>query len=253
MLTPAVRVATYNIHKCRGMDGRVSVARIVAVLKEVNAHIVALQEVVDIESDSADLNQARFIANQLHMHLVHGKNRLWRGKAYGNVTLSRFNVFFSSNHDISITGYEPRGCLRADVVIAEQTLLHVFNVHLGTGHWERRGQGQRLVADDILFNPQLVAPRIVLGDFNEWTHGLASALLSRHLCSPDLRQHIKRRSTYPGVFPFLHLDHIYHDPELQLQTMTLHRSRTALMASDHLPLVAEFNIAAFAATRTAAR
>jgi endonuclease/exonuclease/phosphatase family metal-dependent hydrolase len=79
-----------------------------------------------------------------------------------------------------------------------------------------------------------------LGDFNEWTRGLASRMLSSHLESADIRYHLRRSKTYPGVFPFLHLDHIYHDAELQMASLQLHRSRAALMASDHLPLVAEF-------------
>lgn len=237
-----LRVATYNIHKCRGMDGRVSVRRITRVLREIDADIVALQEVVNIEAESTVLNQARYISTELEMNLSVGKNRLLKGKAYGNATLSRHPIVHSVNHDISIAGCEQRGCLRTDVQIAHRRQLHVFNIHLGTGHSERKGQARRLVAQDILFNPALHAPRVVLGDFNEWIHGLASRLLSSHLQNPDIRKHLRTRNTYPGLLPVMHLDHIYHDSALQLQKMTLHRSLTALMASDHLPLVAEFRV-----------
>lgn len=237
-----LRVATYNIHKCRGMDGRVNVRRITRVLREINADIIALQEVVNIDAESADLNQARCISTELEMNLAVGKNRLLKGKAYGNATLSRHPIVHSSNHDLSITGYEQRGCLRTDIQIDEHHQLHVFNIHLGTGHSERQGQARKLVATDILFNPTLHAPRIVLGDFNEWTHGLASRLLSSHLQSPDIDRHLKTRKTYPGLLPVLHLDHIYYDSVLDLQNMKLHRSFSALMASDHLPLVAEFTL-----------
>lgn len=235
-----LRIATYNIHKCRGMDGRVNVSRVARVIHEIDAAIIALQEVVNIEADSPELNQARFISEELGMNLSIGRNRVLRGKAYGNVTLSKFPIIFSTNHDISISGYEQRGCLRTDIQLSRDTHLHVFNIHLGTGYSERRGQGRKLVEKDILFNPELHSPRVVLGDFNEWTHGLASTLLSTHLESPDIRLHIRRRKTYPGLFPVLHLDHIYHDPALKLGSLSLHRSRIALMASDHLPLVAEF-------------
>ena len=83
----------------------------------------------------------------------------------------------------------------------------------------------------------------MLGDFNEWTHGLASRLLGEELESADLRQHLRTRRTYPGAFPLLHLDHIYYDRTLRLARLALHRSRTALVASDHLPLVADFRLA----------
>ena len=82
----------------------------------------------------------------------------------------------------------------------------------------------------------------MLGDFNEWTHGLASQLLAAHLESADVRHHLRRARTYPGPLPFLHLDHIYYDKQLELQRLTLHKSRTALVASDHLPLVADFRL-----------
>jgi len=63
---------------------------------------------------------------------------------------------------------------------------------------------------------------------------------SSRLKSIDLRGHLRRRRTYPGVFPVLHLDHIYYDSQLKLKRISVHRSRLALLASDHLPIVAEF-------------
>ncbi|MEK6288314.1 MAG: phospholipase D-like domain-containing protein [Acidobacteriota bacterium] len=67
-------------------------------------------------------------------------------------------------------------------------------------------------------------------------------LLASHLTSADIRAHLQRSRTYPGVLPFLHLDHIYFDDLLDLERITLHKSRAALVASDHLPLVADFRI-----------
>jgi endonuclease/exonuclease/phosphatase family metal-dependent hydrolase len=82
----------------------------------------------------------------------------------------------------------------------------------------------------------------MLGDFNEWTRGLASRLLTSHLRSADVKLHLPRAKTYPGVLPFLHLDHIYYEDSLELLSMSLHKTRTALVASDHLPLVAELEM-----------
>jgi endonuclease/exonuclease/phosphatase family metal-dependent hydrolase len=69
---------------------------------------------------------------------------------------------------------------------------------------------------------------------------LVTRTLSRHLHSADAKQFLKRSRTYPGVIPFLHLDHIYYDDALKLVDMHLHRTPAALVASDHLPLVGEF-------------
>ena len=72
--------------------------------------------------------------------------------------------------------------------------------------------------------------------------GLATTMLSERLQSIDLRSHLRRRRTYPGVVPVLHLDHIYYDGRVEVVKLDLPRTRLALMASDHLPLVAELKI-----------
>ena len=132
--------------------------------------------------------------------------------------------------------------MRADISANGSGLLHVFNVHLGTAFIERRHQGRKLVNEVILNNGELSGSRIMLGDFNEWTRGLTTRLLASHLTSADIRAHLKRSKTYPGVLPLMHLDHIYFDDTLDLERLTLHKSRVALVASDHLPLVADFRI-----------
>ena len=147
------------------------------------------------------------------------------------------------NYDITWRWQEPRGCLRVDVKLGDDgARLHVFNAHLGTAFIERRHQGRKLVGEGVLRNEKLTGPRVVLGDFNEWTRGLASRLLAEELRSADVRQHLRRARTYPGPLPVLHLDHVYYDPALRLERLWLHKSLTALVASDHLPLVADFTI-----------
>jgi endonuclease/exonuclease/phosphatase family metal-dependent hydrolase len=238
---PPLRVVTYNVHRCRGLDGRTRPARIVEVLREVSADIIALQEVVSCEDGTAEKNQARYIAETLGVNYLLGENRKLRGGAYGNVVLSRFPMRVVKNYDLSIEGYERRGCLHIDVAV-EEAVVHVFNVHLGTDFLERRHQGRRLADVEILRQAGLTGPRLLLGDFNEWTPGLTTRLLGSHLKSVDIKKHLRRRRTYPGVLPFMHLDHIYHDDTLELEALKLHRTRKALVASDHLPLIADFRL-----------
>jgi len=99
-----------------------------------------------------------------------------------------------------------------------------------------------LLTEDILINGGHVGPRLLLGDFNEWTRGLTSRLLAEHFDCADLRLHLGRSRTYPGILPLMHLDHIYFDHDLRLVGGALHRSPTALIASDHLPIVADFRL-----------
>ena len=237
-----LRVATYNVHRCRGIDGRVKPERIAAVLKEVDADVIALQEVVNVSDGEPHEHQAAFLASELGLNWQLGENRRFRGGAYGNVILSRHAMQRVENYDLSVKGYERRGCLHIDVDLEAGQVLHIFNVHLGTDYMERRHQGRRLIGAEILLNRRLNGPRLMLGDFNEWAPGLTTKLLKSHLQSVDIRKHLKRTRTYPGLVPLLHLDHIYHDEELELRKLTLHRTRKALVASDHLPLVADFKL-----------
>jgi len=94
----------------------------------------------------------------------------------------------------------------------------------------------------ILQNEELKGPKIVLGDFNEWMRGATTQLLSGRLKSVDLTNYLKRRRTYPGLFPLLHLDHIYYAGHVEIVGVELPRTRLAKVASDHLPLVADVRV-----------
>jgi endonuclease/exonuclease/phosphatase family metal-dependent hydrolase len=89
---------------------------------------------------------------------------------------------------------------------------------------------------------RIAGPKIILGDFNEWMKGLATSTLSALFDSIDIYAHLKRRRTYPGIFPMVHLDHIYYEGQVEVRSVQLLRSRTALLASDHLPLAADLRI-----------
>ena len=236
-----LRVATYNVHKCQGMDGRVRPDRVADVIRELKADVVALQEVLSVEGGARENNQSQYLADALEMHMVLGENRRLNGGAYGNVILSRFPLRSHCNYDLTVPGRERRGCLRTDVELpSHSTPMHIFNLHLGTAFLERRHQARMLLEAELIRSKSLEGPRIVLGDFNEWTRGLVSTVLAAEFQSADIRTLMRRTRTYPGVFPFMHLDHIYYDATLQVARVELHRTLKSLLASDHLPLVADF-------------
>jgi endonuclease/exonuclease/phosphatase family metal-dependent hydrolase len=105
---------------------------------------------------------------------------------------------------------------------------------------ERRHQAERLGA--IVCDRHITGPKVVLGDFNDWMKGPVTTTLSARLHSVDLTNFLRRRRTYPGVFPLLHLDHIYYAGHLDIVGIELPRTRLALVASDHLPLVADVRV-----------
>jgi endonuclease/exonuclease/phosphatase family metal-dependent hydrolase len=233
-----LRIATYNIHRCRGLDGRTRPHRIAAVLSAIDADVVALQEVLGTGPRGG--SHAEELGAALGMGWVMAPARHRRGHQFGNAVLSRFPITHHVEHDLSWKTCEPRRLQRVDVAVHGNGTLHVYNVHLGTAILERRHQAQRLAS--IVTDRHVGGPKLVLGDFNEWMRGLATTLLSERLNSIDLRNYLRRRRTYPGLFPILHLDHIYYTGKIEIVGIELPRTRLSLVASDHLPLVADVRI-----------
>jgi endonuclease/exonuclease/phosphatase family metal-dependent hydrolase len=213
------------------------VRRIVGVLAEIKADVIALQEVIGTGPTAA--GQAEEIGAELGMGWVMAPTRHLRGHLFGNVVMSRLPIRHHAQYDLSWKTCEPRCCQRADLAVGVHE-FHVFNVHLGTALLERRYQAGRLAA--FVHDPRVTGPKIVLGDFNEWTRGLATMMLTQKLHSVDLTAFLRRRRTYPGVFPLLHLDHIYYEGRVKVLNVELPRTRRSLIASDHLPLVADLRI-----------
>ena len=231
------RIATYNVHRCRGLDGRTRPERIAAVLRAIDADIVALQEVVGVGPRSG--GHAEALGAALGMGWVMTHTRLRRDHLFGNVVLSRFPITQHISHDLTWKTCEPRRLQRVDVSVGGST-LHVYNVHLGTAILERRHQAERLAT--IVSDRHVAGPKLVLGDFNEWMRGLTTSLLSAKLNSVDLGSFLRRRRTYPGLFPVLHLDHIYYAGRVEITGIELPRTKLSLVASDHLPLVADVRL-----------
>ena len=233
-----VRIATYNIHRCRGMDRRTVPSRIAEVIREMKADVVALQEVIGGGPSGSD--HAAEIGAAVGMGWVMHSVRELRGHHFGNVVLSRFPIVHHGHYELTWRTCEERACQRADLDLGDGATLHIYNVHLGTAVLERRYQAGRLAA--FVHDHRITGPKVILGDFNEWMKGLATKTLSSLFESIDISAHLKRRRTYPGIFPVLHLDHIYYEGDVEVRTVELPRHRKALMASDHLPLVADLRI-----------
>ena len=231
------RIVTYNVHRCRGLDRRVLPKRIAAVLRPLKADVIALQEVLGAGPKGHGHDQE--LSAALGMGWVMGSTRLVRGGLYGNVVMSRFPIDHHTQYDLTWKTRTPRGCQRVDIQLGQHT-MHVYNVHLGVGLRERQYQAKRL--GNFIGQDRIPGPKIVLGDFNEWGRGFATIELTRVLKSLDLRAFLKRRRTYPGLFPVLHLDHIFYDGHVEVIKVQVPRTRRSLIASDHLPLLADIRV-----------
>ena len=222
-------VATWNIHGAVGTDGRYAPARIVDVLGEIGADIVALQEVA---SAQAHENFLRDIERETGYAVVAGLLRQQHDSDFGNAVLSRYPVSDVRHLDLAVGAYEPRGALDVRVDVGLDHRLRVIATHLGLRPRERREQVRRIIAAVERDSPH---PTLLMGDVNEWyLWGRPLRWLHAHF-----REVPAAPRTFPAQRPLFALDRIWFSPTGAVRRVARHRSTLTRVASDHLPLVAE--------------
>ena len=224
----SLRVGTWNIHGAVGRDGRHDIDRILAVIQEMRADVVALQEVAPLGLEHGLLQAAR---RDLGMHVVTGRTLTRCNVDYGNAILSRYPVARSASLDLTVGHREPRNAIDARLSCGLGD-LRILATHLGLRPAERRMQVQRLLA--ALGH----APReacVVMGDLNEWyLWGRPLRWLHAKFGAPS------SPATFPARRPVLKLDRIWAHPPGALRGLRAHVSALSRVASDHLPLVATY-------------
>lgn len=235
---PRIRVASYNVHGCIGADQRFDLVRVTNVLAELGADVILLQEVGDHAGRATTLDQARAIADACRLEPVVGYTMPTGPWGYGNVVLVRGAIDDARRFDLSVAGREPRGCLRVVCTLERGVRLTVVAVHLGLAWGERRKQIDALLAEG---GPVATAhgPLVLGGDFNDWPPGPATRLLGRSFLDAAWPS-LDFRGTFPARFPMLRLDRLYSTRGLDLDRYQVHRSPLSRIASDHLPVVADY-------------
>ncbi len=226
----ALSVASYNIHRCFGTDGRYFPERTAEVVEALDADIIGLQE-VDMRLLVDGRTQLDFFAETLAMVAVGGPNTRGRRGKFGNALLSRWPVRAVRRIDLTVRHYEPRGAIDCDLDVGGRP-LRVVVTHLGLRTAERRVQIRRLMG--LLDGGAGDIPVLVMGDFNEWrpTRGAL-----RHL---DRRLGVSLMPrTFPSRLPLLPLDRIWAWPAGGLRRLAVYTTPISRITSDHLPLRAE--------------
>jgi endonuclease/exonuclease/phosphatase family metal-dependent hydrolase len=226
-----LRIATYNIHRAVGRDGREDYGRIGEVLTEIAADIVALQE-VGFHSGEAD-NSLEQLASSVESEVIEGITLQDERGHYGNAVLTRLPIDRVRLHDLSVTGREPRGAIELNSRV-EGVDIRLVATHLGLRPSERRFQVQRLLP---LFEGEAERVDVLLGDLNEWfLYGRPLRRLHR------LFGALPAPATFPASWPVVALDRFWARPRTLVKSLRVHSSALARLASDHLPLVAELEI-----------
>tara|TARA_R110002124_G_scaffold95366_1_gene239604 strand:+ start:7995 stop:8723 length:729 start_codon:yes stop_codon:yes gene_type:complete len=230
MIVP-LRVATWNIHRGVGRDGRVDIERIAAVLQEISADIIGLQEVGFWSGEH--LNVLEYFATITGAAPIEGitlENELGH---YGNAVLTRLPVHSMRQHDFSISGREPRGAIDLKLKLG-RTCIRFVSTHLGLRPAERRYQVQYLLK---LFEEEGCALDVLLGDLNEWFL-FGRPLRRLHRCfGAQLAP-----ATFPSGRPLFALDRLWTRPRAAVKRLRVHSSPLARVASDHLPLLADLEL-----------
>jgi endonuclease/exonuclease/phosphatase family metal-dependent hydrolase len=227
---PTVRIASYNVHRAIGRDRRCMPQRILDVLREIDADVVALQEV---EARDAGADMLSWLGEKTGFQAIAGTTLVRHDGHFGNGLLTRLPVKSSTLCDLSWRGREPRGAIAADLHVGRSP-LRVVATHLGLRPAERRDQVQRLIK---LFTDAPRERAVLLGDLNEWfLWGRPLRRLHRYF------KHTPHVATFPSRMPLLALDRIWTHPRSILKHIGVHATPLARVASDHLPLVATLEV-----------
>ena len=234
-----VRFASYNIHLAIGRDGAFRPARIAAVIEEMDADVVALQEV---SLGAPGFDMLAYLSKKCALSAIAGPTLMTTAGEYGNAILTRLPHSGVHRWDLSVGRHEPRGAIDAHIAHDGHT-VRVIATHLGLRPGERRRQIRQLLK---IIEKDNRYPTVLLGDVNEWfLWGRPLRWMHRHF------ERTPSPATFPAGRPVFALDRIWVEPRSALQRLAVHASPTARLASDHLPVVASFDFGPFTETAKA--
>jgi endonuclease/exonuclease/phosphatase family metal-dependent hydrolase len=225
-----VCLASYNVHKCVGLDGRFDPARTVAVIKEIGADVVALQEVDQRFGDKTGLLDMKMLERECGLVPVPIVGTRRSHGWHGNLILFRQGAVIAAQQ-LALPGVEPRGALVVDIELATGP-LRIIAAHFGLLRRCRARQARAILAAAAA---EAGRPTVLMGDFNEWRLGERSSLQA---LEPDFGPLQAAVASFPSRLPLLPLDRILANPQSLVRSIEVHDTPLARIASDHLPVKA---------------
>lgn len=234
---------TYNIHSCKGADGRISPERIARVIAAYEPDIVALQEVDVGRYRSGKADQAYEIAAFLKMFCHFHPSLNIQEELYGNAVLSSFPLKLVKVGKLPgirrKPGLEPRSALWVEIDIAGIP-VNFITTHFGLRRLERCRQADLLTGGKWLTHEECSCPVILGGDLNSMPGSYVYRRFQRLLRDVQWRvQGQKEKATWPSRLPFKRIDYIFVSDGIEVKSVQVPRSGLSITASDHLPLIAD--------------
>jgi endonuclease/exonuclease/phosphatase family metal-dependent hydrolase len=228
-------IASYNVHKCVGLDRKFDPQRTMTVIGEIGADVIALQEVDQRFGDRRGLLDLDRLERQLGLVSVPldgaRKSHGW----HGNLVLVR-NGAVSATQQIELPGIEPRGAICVDLTLSSGP-VRIVAAHLGL---RRRCRARQIEAILTAAGTACDRPVLVIGDLNEWRLGERSSLGALEPGFGPLQASV---ASFPSRFPLWSLDRILAKPDTLVSRIEIHDSHLARIASDHLPIKASVMLA----------
>ncbi|OGR88941.1 MAG: hypothetical protein A2992_06865 [Elusimicrobia bacterium RIFCSPLOWO2_01_FULL_59_12] len=237
------RVMTYNVHSCRGMDGRVSIERITRVIARCHPDIVALQELDMDRRRSGHVDQAAAIAARLGMNKLFFPAERRAHEQYGDAILGRHPMRLvrqgSLPGTLDFRDPESRGALWVSVRLHGRD-LNLLNTHLSVWAPKALVQARALMSAEWAGNPECRASTILCGDMNARPESPVCRMFGSAFHDAQLR-HAGRppKKTWFGRFPVGRIDHVFVTDDLRVTAVDVPDTELEKLASDHLPLVVD--------------
>ncbi|MFC6631772.1 endonuclease/exonuclease/phosphatase family protein [Microbulbifer taiwanensis] len=248
-----LRVMTYNVHSCLGLDGKYSPRRVARIIARYQPDVVALQELDVTRPRSGGVDQAEQIARYLAMEYQFHPAIHMEEELYGDAILTRLPMRLvkkdilpgpppRSGVRLVPTVDEPRGAIWIEVELNGEK-IQILNTHLGLDKAERLRQVDALLGPEWLSHTECSGPKILLGDFN----ALPSSAEYKRLCGRlhDVQLHAPRhkpQGTFPSRMTQVRIDYIFAERHLKVKRILVPRNELTRVTSDHLPLIADIQL-----------
>lgn len=232
-----LRVMSYNMHHGEGIDRRLDLHRVAAVIAAANPDVVALQEVDCHVKRTKGVDQPAVLGELTNMHVAFGANIELQGGSYGNAVLSKYAVVRHVNHRLPrIDQGEQRGVLEVEIAVPglrEPVLL--FATHFD----HRRDDAERLQSATTINEWVTVTsrPALLVGDLNDTVTSSTLRVLLQQWTLP----HAEPLPTVPVAAPTRQIDFILYRPNKRWRAVRVQVLDEAV-ASDHRALVADLEL-----------